>query len=1060
MNEHYAFWLAREIDVPAPQVRFVHVFANDIYRGTYHDLQVPSLDFNESWFNDDDPRVFKDVGWEPPDPFGVHKDDLGRYSMSRYRWYWRKRRADVPNDDFSTIFKLAETLNGNLDAVGIARIKAVTDIRNWAAYFTVCGSLDAWDHYGFSWCHNMYAYVPYHRPSSILIYDVDHPHILSGAPTMFPNAFWPVPDRLFNQHLPFRRACYAVAREMLDGPWAQQRSDEFIDTWFSALQNNGGSDNGGNPVSAPTGLKVWLPNAATTFGGLLSAVNSPFAIDSNSFTTTDHIITLGGVAPVEIDSIRINGIENTVRFTNLLDWTLDVGIAGGTNVLVLEGCDWTGNVLTSDTVTVTVTAPPPSPVGQLLISEIMYHPVEQAGEYIEIYNASPHRFDLRGWRLNGADMIFNGGSIIGPGEYRVAVESRASYQYTYGNVELALGEYSGNLDNGGETLSLQMPLGTNAWLTVDSVTYDDAAPWPTLADGGGQSLQLIDVAADNSRVGNWDAFTVVQSNEWVYRTITGTLSNLSPHALRNTGFDVYADGPGRVRVDDIQLVQGAVPEAGANLLANGDFETPLAGPWTATGNHAGSAITAAEAYEGLGSLEIDAAGEGAAGTDSVNQSLDLSGLGGQTLTLSYWYKQTDDVDDLTVALRHSTVELRHAVAPPDIDTTDFTSPGTSNTVARTLFDFPQLWINEVMPSNTNVIADNHGEYEPWIELFNNDSNAVDLSDYLLSNIYSDPGRWAFPTGVVIGTGERLLVWADGETNETVGGSLHADFRLDSSTGCVTLAREHLGEDVIVDYLDYDVVGENASFGSFPEGDPRSRQIFPTPTPALPNSPTSPPVQVVINEWMSDNAAFVSDPTDNGYDDWFELFNASPSAVHLGGYFLTDDLSMTNKFAIPGGTVIPGGGFLHVWADDGAQENAPGADLHANFKLNNAGEEIGLYAPDGTLLDSVVYAVQRVDESEGRWPDGAPDIFPMSPPTPGASNSTFMILGFGQDVPDVFSVSAAVPVGAVYHFEALDDLHLTNWLLLDVVTADTAVLTLTDTNSPLIPARFYRITQAP
>ena len=35
--------------------------------------------------------------------------------------------------------------------------------------------------------------------------------------------------------------------------------------------------------------------------------------------------------------------------------------------------------------------------------------------------------------------------------------------------------------------------------------------------------------------------------------------------------------------------------------------------------------------------------------------------------------------------------------------------------------------------------------------------------------------------------------------------------------------------------------------------------------------------------------------------------------NLGGYTLTDELSITNMFTIPGGTIVPAGGFLFIWA---------------------------------------------------------------------------------------------------------------------------------------------------
>ena len=531
----------------------------------------------------------------------------------------------------------------------------------------------------------------------------------------------------------------------------------------------------------------------------------------------------------------------------------------------------------------------------------MYYPELQACEYVEIVNTSVHRFDLRGWRLVGADITFGGGAIIGPGEHMVIVENKTAYQYAYGNVERALGDYGGHLDNEGETIKLQMPLGTNDWFTIDEVTYDDEAPWPAVADGQGAALQLVDIFADNNRPGNWRVATPAQTNE-------------------------------------------------------------------------------------------------------------------------------------------------------------LTSPGAPNPIAMTLFDCPELWINEVMPSNTSFIADNEGDFDPWIELYNGETNPISLCDYSLSHTYDDLAIWSFPTDAVIGAGERLIVWIDGEPAETEGVTLHTDFILGSETGSVILARQHLGDHVIIDSVNYAHVGENASIGSYPDGDPHSRQIFATPTPAAVNSQTSPLVFVMINEWMPDNNSFLLDNSDQNYDDWFELFNASSDSVNLGGYFLTDDLSVTNKFAVPGGTTIPSLGFLMIWADGDTHDNGPGRDLHVNFKLKSAGEEIGLYAPDGSLVDAVVYTSQGSDQSDGRWPDGSPATFQMTLPTPGKSNSVLVITNLSDATQNGYTLYVAGRSGSTYRVEANATLHDTNWIVLDVVTADAAVLTFTDTTLSPNTTRFYRIAQ--
>jgi hypothetical protein len=144
--------------------------------------------------------------------------------------------------------------------------------------------------------------------------------------------------------------------------------------------------------------------------------------------------------------------------------------------------------------------------------------------------------------------------------------------------------------------------------------------------------------------------------------------------------------------------------------------------------------------------------------------------------------------------------------------------------------------------------------------------------------------------------------------------------------------------------------------------------------------------VFINEWMASNSGFLLDPADNHFDDWFELFNPGATAADPGGYFLTDTLTNKFNFRIPSGYMIPPGGHLLVWADsDAGQNSTNNLDLHVSFKLAAGAGEIGLFAADGTIIDTVSYGQQTSNVSEGRYPDGGPNIYVMPAPTPRVTN---------------------------------------------------------------------------
>jgi len=131
--------------------------------------------------------------------------------------------------------------------------------------------------------------------------------------------------------------------------------------------------------------------------------------------------------------------------------------------------------------------------------------------------------------------------------------------------------------------------------------------------------------------------------------------------------------------------------------------------------------------------------------------------------------------------------------------------------------------------------------------------------------------------------------------------------------------------------------------------------------------------VVINEWMADNAGpgGFPDPVDGLFQDWFELFNPNTNAVNIGGFFLTDNLEQPTKWRIPTNTILAPLGFLLVWADNETNQNGlgPYGDLHARFQLNNEGEEIGLFAPDGAEQSRVMFDAQAENVSQGLYMDG-------------------------------------------------------------------------------------------
>jgi len=86
-----------------------------------------------------------------------------------------------------------------------------------------------------------------------------------------------------------------------------------------------------------------------------------------------------------------------------------------------------------------------------------------------------------------------------------------------------------------------------------------------------------------------------------------------------------------------------------------------------------------------------------------------------------------------------------------------------------------LQINEVMIKNYNSIESFEGKTEDWIEIYNNSTDTIQLSNYFLSDKNDELHKWRFPTSKILPY-QFIVVFASGkETNTNV--ELHSNFKL-------------------------------------------------------------------------------------------------------------------------------------------------------------------------------------------------------------------------------------------------------------------------------------------
>jgi hypothetical protein len=130
-------------------------------------------------------------------------------------------------------------------------------------------------------------------------------------------------------------------------------------------------------------------------------------------------------------------------------------------------------------------------------------------------------------------------------------------------------------------------------------------------------------------------------------------------------------------------------------------------------------------------------------------------------------------------------------------------------------------INEFMASNDTTQADQNGEFDDWIELYNNSSETIYLAGYFLSDDADELMKWPFPSGSSIAGDGYLIIWADDDEEQD---GLHTNFKLSAAAEAVFLV-DAAGN--IVDEVSYVDQITDTSFGRYPNGTGNFQWMNPT-----------------------------------------------------------------------------------------------------------------------------------------------------------------------------------------------------------------------------------------
>ncbi len=214
-----------------------------------------------------------------------------------------------------------------------------------------------------------------------------------------------------------------------------------------------------------------------------------------------------------------------------------------------------------------------------------------------------------------------------------------------------------------------------------------------------------------------------------------------------------------------------------------------------------------------------------------------------------------------------------------------------------------LVINEFMSSNSITVADENGDFEDWIEIFNAGTTTINLNGYGLSDDPAEPFRWVFPA-INLPPGAYLFVWASGKDRRNTGSPLHTNFSI-ATEGETLLVTQPSGQRVA--QVPPIHVPNGISYGCKPDGS-TNRYFFNQPTPGTSNITTS-YTGIVPNPVFSYPSGFYTQSfdlnisiSDNQAQVFYTLDGSEPTESSMP---YTGAISITSRIGVPNGiSLIP------------------------------------------------------------------------------------------------------------------------------------------------------------
>jgi hypothetical protein len=577
------------------------------------------------------------------------------------------------------------------------------------------------------------------------------------------------------------------------------------------------------------------------------------------------------------------------------------------------------------------------------ITEIMYNPPGGSlHEYLELQNVSAAGLDLGGVYFDGVEFRFFEGSTLAPGA-RLVLGSNTdtnAWKAQYPGVT-PMGWFAGNLDNAGERITVFDRLGN----IITWVDYRDGGGWPEGADGGGRSLERLEVNGGSDDASNWQASTAMGG--------TPGSANSTPLAQP-------------VRLNEVMAANGGVVNHAGTYPDWIELQNTTASPinlsgWSLTddGNERKyvfpSTTIAANGYVMVWCDDATNTTPGLHAGFSLDQD-------GETVTL--FDPNTNRIDAITFGLQVTNYSVGRIAGKWTLNTATTNAANAAATVAAPA----ELAINEWLANPPAGQAD-------WLELYNRSV----VSPVSLQGIYVASGEQYHQVNALsyLRPGGHVQLIADEES-----GWDHLTFKLPAGGGNLGLFDGAGGP---LETVSYGGQAEGVSQGRYPDGEVNVIPFNGTASPGAANY-IADYAGPVVNEVLARNRSV---SVGGQVADYVELYNPGAGAYSLAGMSLSVNTAEAGKWVFPPGATLGGYGYVVVKCDGSSAVSTNVGSYNTGKSLDGESGGVYLFNASGRLVSSAEYGVQVEDLpiglAGGQWRL-------LSGATPGGANAAASGLG--------------------------------------------------------------------